>query len=99
MTITFCFTFGNAADILVSPTGFPFLQVFYNVTNSQVGTVLMASILIVNLTSCTISSIASASRQLWSFARDRGIPCANFVAYVSLDLLTREENLSGTMAN
>ncbi|MCJ1322631.1 hypothetical protein MMC15_007980 [Xylographa vitiligo] len=82
MTITFCFTFGNAADILVSPTGFPFLQVFYNVTNSQVGTVLMASILIVNLTSCTISSIASASRQLWSFARDRGIPCANFVAYV-----------------
>ncbi|MCJ1292409.1 hypothetical protein MMC34_003959 [Xylographa carneopallida] len=82
MTITFCFTFGNAADILTSPTGFPFLQVFYNVTNSQVGTVLMASILIVNLTSCTISSIASASRQLWSFARDKGIPCSNFVAYV-----------------
>lgn len=31
MVITFCFTMGSAEEIIHSPTGFPFIQVFYNV--------------------------------------------------------------------
>lgn len=31
MIITFCFAMGNVEEILDSPTGFPFIQVFYNV--------------------------------------------------------------------
>jgi choline transport protein len=31
MIVTFCFTMGRVEDIIYSPTGFPFIQVFYNV--------------------------------------------------------------------
>lgn len=31
MIITFCFTMGSVEDIIDSPTGFPFIQVFYDV--------------------------------------------------------------------
>lgn len=83
MVITFCFTLGNVADILFTPTGYSFIQVFYNVTQSNVGTSIMTAILIVNITSACISTVATVSRQTWSFARDKGLPFSDFIAYVS----------------
>ncbi|KAF8855458.1 amino acid transporter [Acephala macrosclerotiorum] len=82
MVISFCFTLGNVADILNSPTGYPFIQVFFNATNSNVGTSIMTSILIVNITSACISTVATVSRQTWSFARDRGLPFSDFISHV-----------------
>jgi amino acid transporter len=41
MIITFCFTLGSVFDILNTPTGYPFIQVFFNVTNSYAGTSIM----------------------------------------------------------
>ncbi len=83
MVITFCFTLGSVYDIIDTPTGYPFIQVFYNVTQSNVGTTIMTSILIVNVTSACISTVATVSRQTWSFARDNGLPFSSFVSYVS----------------
>jgi choline transport protein len=74
---------GSVTDILATPTGYPFIQVFYNVTNSYVGTSFMTAILIVNITSASISTVATASRQTWSFARDKGLPFSSFISYVS----------------
>ncbi|KAH8891778.1 amino acid permease [Thozetella sp. PMI_491] len=82
MVLTFCFTLGNIPDIIQTPTGYPFIQVFYNITNSQAGTSIMTAILIVNVTSACISTVATVSRQTWSFARDRGLPFSGFIAYV-----------------
>ncbi|CZR57703.1 related to amino acid transporters [Phialocephala subalpina] len=82
MVITFCFTLGSVTDILTSPTGYPFIQVFFNATNSNVGTSIMTSILIVNITSACISTVATVSRQTWSFARDRGLPFSDFISHV-----------------
>lgn len=84
MIITFCFTLGSVFDIIESPTGYPFIQVFYNVTNSNAGASVMTAILIVNITSACISTVATVSRQTWSFARDRGLPFSSFISYVSL---------------
>ncbi|KAK5658294.1 hypothetical protein OQA88_2269 [Cercophora sp. LCS_1] len=83
MTITFCFTLGSALDIIASPTGYPFIQAFYNVTKSNVGTSIMTAIIIVNITSACISTLATVSRQTWSFARDGGLPFSSFIAHVS----------------
>ena len=83
MVITFCFTLGDINDIIDTPTGYPFIQAFYNVTRSHAGTSIMTSILIVNVTSACISTVATASRQTWSFARDNGLPFSSFIAYVS----------------
>ena len=70
MIITFCFCLGSVFDIVQSATGYPFIQVFFNVTNSYAGASIMTAILIVNITSACISTVATVSRQTWSFARD-----------------------------
>jgi choline transport protein len=84
MVITFCFTLGSIFDIIDTPTRYPFIQVFYNVTKSHVGTSVMTAILIVNITSACISTVATVSRQTWSFARDKGLPFSSFISYVSV---------------
>jgi hypothetical protein len=94
MVITFGFTLGSVTDILFTPTGYPFIQVFFNATNSYVGTSFMTAILIVNITSASISTVATASRQTWSFARDKGLPFSSFIAHVSDFLVYRSSSLA-----
>jgi choline transport protein len=72
MTITFCFCLGNLQDILASPTGYPFIQVFYNVTGSTASATAMTSILIAMNIFANITTIATGSRQLYAFSRDKG---------------------------
>lgn len=85
MLVTYCFCLGDdVPGILESKTGYPFIQVFYNVTKSAGGASVMTSILIVMTVCSCISNVATASRQLWSFARDGGMPFSPFLAYVSL---------------
>ncbi|THC95229.1 hypothetical protein EYZ11_005306 [Aspergillus tanneri] len=83
LLVTVCFTLGDIDDILASPTGYPFIQVFYNATESLPGTNTMTAILVLTLTASSITEVATASRQLWSFARDRGLPFSGFFSYVT----------------
>jgi len=82
MMITFAFTMGDPGIILETATGYPFIQAFYNATNSHVGTSIMVAVIIVNVTSSCISTLATVSRQLWSFARDGGLPFSGFIEQV-----------------
>lgn len=82
MTITFCYTLGSALDIIDSPTGYPFIAMFYNATKSTAGTSVMTAIIIVNMTSACISTVATVSRQTWSFARDGGLPFSSVIGHV-----------------
>ncbi|PPJ50565.1 hypothetical protein CBER1_06298 [Cercospora berteroae] len=83
MAVTMCFTLGDVDSILASKTGFPFIEVFYNVTQSYAGASILTLILILTLTSSAIAEIATASRQLWSFARDRGMPGHTWLSHVT----------------
>ena len=83
MVITLCFTVGNVNAVLTTPTGYPFIQIFYNNTQSYSATNVMTTVVIVVLTSAVISMIATSSRQLWSFARDGGLPFSRFLVIVS----------------
>ncbi|PIB01044.1 Choline transport protein [Cercospora beticola] len=83
MAVTMCFTLGDVDSILASKTGFPFIQVFFNVTQSYAGASILTLILILTLTSSAIAEIATASRQLWSFARDRGMPGHTWLSHVT----------------
>ncbi|RLL98784.1 hypothetical protein CFD26_106363 [Aspergillus turcosus] len=83
MVVTLCFTLGDVDSILSTPTGFPFIQIFYNTTNNYAATNTMTAILVITLTASTITEVATASRQLWSFARDQGLPFSSFFAYVT----------------
>ncbi|KAI4237844.1 MAG: hypothetical protein LQ349_001539 [Xanthoria aureola] len=83
VVITLCFTITDPQALLDSKTGFPFIQLFFNVTHSYTATHIMTAIIIINIVSAVISEIATASRQIWSFARDDGFPFSNFLKKVS----------------
>lgn len=54
--------------------GYPFLQVFWNGTGSRNGAGVMGLIIVILGICSTVGVLASSSRMLWSFARDRGVP-------------------------
>jgi choline transport protein len=83
MIVTLAFTAGDIPSILKSATGEPFIQIFYNATQSRVGATVMTAIIVVLLCSCCFSEVATASRQLWSFSRDRGFPGSSWLSVVS----------------
>lgn len=88
MVITLIFTWGNMEEIAKTTTGYPFLAVFYNTTQSYVGTDILALIIILTLTGSVIACTATASRQIWAFARDNGVPFSKFIRHVSLSKAT-----------
>lgn len=84
MTITYCFCI-SAMDldtVLSTPTGYPFLQVFYNVTGSLGGATVLAIFPCLFGFAGTITTFATSSRQLYAFARDNAVPCSPFFARV-----------------
>lgn len=82
MITTLAFTAGDIPSILDSATGEPFIQIFYNATHSRGGATVMTAIVVVLLVSCCFSEVATASRQLWSFARDKGFPGSSWLSHV-----------------
>lgn len=74
---------GDIDSVSLTPTRFPFIQVFFNATQSYAGTNVMTAIIIIMLTACAVSEVAAASRQIWSFARDAGFPGHSWLSKVS----------------
>lgn len=83
MLITLCFCLGNVDDVLNSPTEVPIIQVLYNSTGSMAGTIMLTIVLILLSLVGTITCVAASSRQMWAFARDKGFPFSDFIAFVS----------------
>ncbi|THV55325.1 hypothetical protein BGAL_0010g00440 [Botrytis galanthina] len=76
MMIAYLFCLGNLDDVLNAQEtlGYSFLYVFQTGTGSTAGAAVMG-LLVVALGVCsTVGALASSSRMLWSFARDRGVP-------------------------
>ncbi|KAF7938680.1 uncharacterized protein EAE98_001018 [Botrytis deweyae] len=69
--------------ILNNKTGEPFIQLFYNSTQSYTATNIMVTPLIILLLSCCVSEVATTSRQIWSFARDQGLPASGWSFKIS----------------
>ena len=82
--VTFSFCLGpDPAAVLASPTGYPFLQIIYNSTGSLAATNTLTALIIICFAFCGVSEVATSSRQVWSFARDRGLPFSTFLARVN----------------
>ena len=82
MVITFAFCVGDVGSVTKSSSGFAFIQVFYNSTGSAAGTAIMTCIIALMALCSTISNVATASRQMFAFARDGGLPFAGFLSHV-----------------
>lgn len=74
MIIALLFCIGDLDTALSTPTGYPFIEIFRQATNSVSGAATMASIVAILAVCATVGLLASTSRMFWAFARDRGLP-------------------------
>ncbi|MCJ1249817.1 hypothetical protein MMC30_007043 [Trapelia coarctata] len=82
MMVAVLFCLGDVKTVLNTPTGFPFIQIFYDGTQSHAGASFLAAIVVSLSWAGAIGFTATASRMLWSFARDRGVPFHRFISKV-----------------
>ena len=80
MAILFCV--GDIEKAEKSPTGYPFIEIFYQATNSAGGATAMVCVILALVFFATIGLIATASRMTWAFARDNGLPGSHWLAMV-----------------
>ncbi|KAI1335306.1 putative amino acid permease [Xylariaceae sp. FL0016] len=83
MSIAILFCIGDVDAALNSPTGFPIIEIFFNATKSYAATNAMVSALIISIFFSALGLLASASRLIWAFARDDGLPFPRYFSHVS----------------
>lgn len=66
----------------IKPTGYPFMQVFYNATQSPAGATVMSVFITLMFFFGLLTFVATSSRQLYAFARDKGMPLHEWFATV-----------------
>ncbi|CZT46701.1 related to HNM1-Choline permease [Rhynchosporium secalis] len=81
-TIILLFSLGDLQELLSSPTGFPFMQLFLNVTESKAGTTILVLIICLVATAANVAGMTSTSRTFWAFARDSATPYPKYFAHV-----------------
>jgi amino acid transporter len=83
MVITFSFCVGDLGEVIQSPTGYPFMQVFYNSTESASSATAMAVFVVAMTVFSNLTMVATSSRQLYAFARDRAVPFSPWFSKVN----------------
>lgn len=83
MMLTALYCFEDHWSITDSSSTFPFLDLFYKCTGSTGGAVAMGCIVLVMTWSCAMGIMATGSRLIWAFARDRGPPGSQFLSKIS----------------
>ncbi|KAF2649377.1 amino acid permease [Lophiostoma macrostomum CBS 122681] len=81
--IMLLFSTGPLDELLGTKTGFPFMQIYYNTTQSAAGATVMSLILIIIAMIATVAGITSTSRTFWAFSRDKAVPFHDFFSYVN----------------
>lgn len=82
MLLAVLFCAGNIDNALMSPTGFPFIEIFREATNAVGGATGMTVIILLAQILACIGILATTSRMTWAFARERGIPGYKYLAKV-----------------
>ena len=90
MVIAVLFVTPDITSALASPPGllgFPFMQIFYDALGSKAGANFLIAILVIMDAAGTIALMATASRLVWAFARDRALPGWRTVSKVCQSLI------------
>ncbi|KAF4219531.1 hypothetical protein CNMCM8980_009350 [Aspergillus fumigatiaffinis] len=83
MIVTLAFCVGDIDHVLESQTGFAFIQVFLNSTGSVRAATGMTVVIMAMQFCAAISNVATTSRQVYAFARDKGLPFSDFLSKVN----------------
>lgn len=83
MVVTFAFCIPNRLILATPSYGFTYIDTFYSATGSKVGASIMTALITLLCLCSTISAVATSSRQMFAFARDRGLPFSSVLCKVS----------------
>ena len=72
--VAICFCIGDITNTAQSSTGVPLIQIFYDSTQSVVGTSFLTSMIVIIALVSANALMAEGSRSLYAFARDHGLP-------------------------
>ncbi|KAK3680311.1 hypothetical protein LTR37_021346 [Vermiconidia calcicola] len=87
--VSFMFNIGPIDDSLYVYGEQPWVAVIYRITGSQAATIVMIVIVAINFFCLQMNMVMTSSRQLWAFARDKGVPFHTFLAKVEPNGLPR----------
>ncbi|KAF1838285.1 putative GABA permease [Decorospora gaudefroyi] len=80
LAILFCM--GDMTAAMETATGYPIIQIFYQITNNRATASAMTCALIGIAALATIPLVLTASRMVWSLAQDAGLPFAKTLSRV-----------------
>jgi choline transport protein len=86
MLVAFLFVVEDVPSVLDSRTGQPYIQVIWNATKSRSGTMALVASMVVFFVFTSINANTTSSRQLYAFARDRGLPFSRWICHVSTSI-------------
>lgn len=87
LAVVFCIGDVEAVLELTKQVGFPFIAVFIQATGSVAAGTGMSVVIIVLAISAAVGVVATCSRIIWSFARDKGLPFSNILSRVSVTIV------------
>ncbi|KAE9362924.1 amino acid transporter [Stipitochalara longipes BDJ] len=82
LLIALLFCLGDVTAAMDTPTGFPFIEIFAQATNSNAAATAMTALILFLLTAAGTAAMAASSRLLWSLARDNAVPFSGHVSRV-----------------
>lgn len=88
LLLALLFCLGDIDAALNTPTGFPFIEIFAQATNSNTAATIMTCLILFLLAASGSGGMATASRLLWSFARDNAVPFSGYISRVSFAKLS-----------
>jgi choline transport protein len=83
MTATFMFALGDIEADLSDPSGQPWVAVVLRITGSRSATIVFILIMIFMYFFCAVNQVTTSSRQVFAFARDKGLPYHEFLSRVN----------------
>ncbi|KAM0794843.1 amino acid/polyamine transporter I [Usnea florida] len=82
IVVTLMFCLGDIESVVESPTGQPYIAVVLNATHSVPAAKVLVVVVLILVVSCSVNGVTTTSRQLWSFARDGGLPFSSWLSQV-----------------
>lgn len=82
LLVLILFRAGDVEAAVNSPTGQPYIAILLSATRSVAGTSALVAYIILALVFCATNVVTTSSRQLFAFARDRGVPFSGWLSQV-----------------
>ena len=93
--IAVLFCIGDPETISETKFTYPFIAIFVQATKSTGGSAVMVILILLVGLGIDIGLMAAATRMLWSFARDQGVPGWRYISKVIiLHIIMRAINLT-----